>query len=71
MIGMEQVRKLAKDLTKTYHWPILISESTQVQVKEEFDTEFVDSVLVKGKTEPVRTYKLTGRRGVDVVKGWN
>jgi hypothetical protein len=57
-----------QDLTKTYQWPILISESTQRQVEEEFETEFVDSVLVKGKTEPVNTYKLIGRRGSDQVK---
>ena len=59
-----------QDLTKTYQWPILISESTQRQVQEEFESEFVDSVLVKGKSEPVNTYKLTGRRGSDPVKGW-
>lgn len=51
-----------QDLTKTYQWPILISESTQRQVQEEFETEFVDSVMVKGKTEPVNTYKLIGRK---------
>jgi adenylate cyclase len=60
-----------QDLTKTYHWPILISESTQRQIQDEFDTEFVDSVLVKGKSEPVNTYKLTGRKGADPVKGWS
>lgn len=51
-----------QDLTKTYQWPILMSESTQRQVQEEFETEFVDSVLVKGKTAPVNTYKLIGRK---------
>lgn len=59
-----------QDLTKTYQWPILISGSTQRQVEEEFETEFVDSVLVKGKSEPVNTYKLIGRRGSEQVKGW-
>lgn len=59
-----------QDLTKTYQWPVLISESTQRQVQEEFETEFVDSVLVKGKSEPVNTYKLIGRRGSEQVKGW-
>ncbi len=59
-----------QDLTKTYHWPILISESTQRQVQEEFETEFVDSALVKGKTEPVNTYKVTGRKGAEPIKGW-
>ncbi|MFZ5858896.1 MAG: CHASE2 domain-containing protein [Chloroflexota bacterium] len=59
-----------QDLTKTYQWPILISESTQRQVQEEFETEFVDSVVVKGKTEPVNTYKVTGRKGAEPIKGW-
>jgi adenylate cyclase len=59
-----------QDLTKTYQWPILISESTQRQVQEEFETEFVDSVVVKGKTEPVRTYKVVGRKGAEPIKGW-
>jgi adenylate cyclase len=52
-----------QDLTKTYAWPILISESTYQQVKEEFDTEFADAVLVKGKTKPVNVYKVIGRKG--------
>jgi adenylate cyclase len=59
-----------QDLTKTYQWPILISESTQRQVQEEFETEFIDSALVKGKTEPVNTYKVIGRIGVERIKGW-
>jgi adenylate cyclase len=49
-----------QDLTKTYKWPILISESTYQQVKDEFDAELADSVIVKGKTEPVNVYKLLG-----------
>jgi adenylate cyclase len=52
-----------QDLTKTYAWPILISESTYEQVKDEFDAEFVDAVTVKGKTKPVNVYKVIGRKG--------
>ena len=52
-----------QDLTKTYVWPILISESTYQQVKDEFDAEFVDAVIVKGKTKPVNVYKVIGRKG--------
>jgi len=52
-----------QDLTKTYAWPILISESTYQQVKDEFDTELVDAVVVKGKTQPVNVYKVIGRKG--------
>jgi adenylate cyclase len=52
-----------QDLTKTYAWPILISESTNQQVRDEFDTEFADAVTVKGKTKPVNVYKVLGRKG--------
>lgn len=52
-----------QDLTKTYAWPILISESTYQQVKDEFETEFADAVTVKGKTQPVNVYKVVGRKG--------
>jgi adenylate cyclase len=52
-----------QDLTKTYSWPILISESTYESVKDEFDTEFADAVTVKGKTKPVNVYKVVGRKG--------
>ena len=52
-----------QDLTKTYAWPILISESTYQQIKDEFDTEFADAVTVKGKTKPVNVYKVIGRKG--------
>jgi adenylate cyclase len=52
-----------QDLTKTYAWPILISESTYQSVKGEFDTEFADAVTVKGKTQPVNVYKVIGRKG--------
>ena len=52
-----------QDQTKEFGWPILISESTYLQVKEEFNAEFADSRLVKGKTEPVGIYKLLGAKG--------
>ncbi|HUM26733.1 MAG TPA: adenylate/guanylate cyclase domain-containing protein [Anaerolineales bacterium] len=52
-----------QDLTKTYAWPILISESTYQQVKDEFDVEFADAVTVKGKTKPVNVYKVLGYKG--------
>jgi adenylate cyclase len=52
-----------QDLTKTYAWPVLISESTWQQVKDEFDAELADAVVVKGKTQPVNVYKVIGRKG--------
>ncbi|GAB4497051.1 MAG: adenylate/guanylate cyclase domain-containing protein [Anaerolineales bacterium] len=52
-----------QDLTKAYAWPILISESTYQQVKDEFDCELADAVTVKGKTKAVNVYKVIGRKG--------
>ncbi|NOH03271.1 MAG: adenylate/guanylate cyclase domain-containing protein [Chloroflexi bacterium] len=52
-----------QDLTKTYAWPVLISESTYQQIKDEFEVEFADAVTVKGKTQPVNVYKVIGRKG--------
>jgi adenylate cyclase len=52
-----------QDQTKEFGWPILISETTYQQVKADFDAEFADSRLVKGKTEPVGIYKLIGHKG--------
>ncbi len=63
-----------QDLTKTYAWPILISESTYQQVKDEFDVELVDTVAVKGKTQAVNVYKLIGRKGApesEQIKPWH
>jgi len=51
-----------QDLTKTYQWPILISESTYDQVKDEFEAELADSVFVKGRSEAVKVYRLIGLR---------
>lgn len=62
-----------QDLTKTYSWPILISESTYQRVKDEFDTEFADAVTVKGKTKAVNVYKVLGKKGAkesERVQGW-
>jgi adenylate cyclase len=60
-----------QDLTKTYFWPILISESTYQLVKDEFETEFADSVVVKGKSTAVNLYKVTAwKRSGDQVQGW-
>ncbi|MFN8400960.1 MAG: adenylate/guanylate cyclase domain-containing protein [Anaerolineales bacterium] len=52
-----------QDLTKTYAWPILISESTYQQVKDDFDCELADAVTVKGKTKAVNVYKVIGEKG--------
>ena len=62
-----------QDLTKTYAWPILISESTYQSVKDEFETEFADAVTVKGKTQAVNVYKVIGRKGAkesEKLQGW-
>ena len=62
-----------QDLTKTYDWPILISESTYQHVKNEFDCEFADAVTVKGKTKVVNVYKVLGFIGApdsEQIKPW-
>ncbi len=63
-----------QDLTKTYQWPILISGSTYDQVKDEFEAELADSVIVKGRSESVKVYKLMGRRNApesDRIQPWD
>ncbi len=52
-----------QDLTKDVHWPLLISEFTYEKIKDEFDAEFAEERLVKGKTQPVGIYKVLGRKG--------
>ncbi len=52
-----------QDLTKTYAWPIIVSESTARAIESEFEVEFIEAAPVKGKAEPVRIYKLIGRKG--------
>ena len=52
-----------QDQTKEFAWPILISGAVYELVKDQFDAEYADSRLVKGKTEPVKIYKVLGRKG--------
>jgi adenylate cyclase len=52
-----------QDQTKTLAWPILVNESTAEMVQEEFDLELAAETLVKGKAEPVRIFKVLGRKG--------
>lgn len=52
-----------QDLSKTYRWPVIISESTYQSVKDKYDAELVDAVVVKGKTKAVNVYKLLGKKG--------
>jgi class 3 adenylate cyclase len=49
-------------LENNFHGPILISDATYQQIKDDFDTEFVDAVIVKGRTELVRIYKVLGNK---------
>jgi adenylate cyclase len=46
---------------KQYGTHILISESTQVKVQSEFVCMELDSVRVKGRTQPERIYELIGK----------
>ena len=49
-----------QDLSKGYGWSMIISESTMQAIKDEMETEFIESRLVKGKSEAVKIYKLIG-----------
>lgn len=49
-----------QDLTKTYKWPLLISENTLQAIGDTFLTEYVDAPVVKGKSVPVKIYRVLG-----------
>ena len=51
-----------QDLSKVYGWSMMISDSTNEAIKEEMETEFVEARQVKGKSEPVKIYKLLGEK---------
>ncbi len=57
-----------QDLTKEYQWPLLITEATYQKIKDEFDAEFLEARLVKGKTVPVRIYRVLGKQGAPEVE---
>ncbi|MEK7441727.1 MAG: adenylate/guanylate cyclase domain-containing protein [Chloroflexota bacterium] len=52
-----------QDLTKDLKWPLLISEFTYDQVKDDYEAEFAEARMVKGKTKPVGIYRVIGRKG--------
>ncbi|TAK14148.1 MAG: adenylate/guanylate cyclase domain-containing protein [Anaerolineae bacterium] len=47
-----------QDQTKEFNWPILISGETWEQIQDEFQADFAEAKLLKGKSEPVKIYKL-------------
>ncbi|MBI4787158.1 MAG: adenylate/guanylate cyclase domain-containing protein [Chloroflexi bacterium] len=51
-----------QDLTKEYHWPLLVSEATYAKIKDEFEAEFVEIRHVKGKSIPVGIYRVLGAK---------
>ena len=52
-----------QDQTKVLGWPILVSERTATLVQDEFEVEFAALQPIKGKQEPVKIYKVLGRKG--------
>ena len=52
-----------QDQTKVLGWPIVVSERTALLVQEEFDIEFGALQAIKGKRDPVKIYKIMGRKG--------
>jgi adenylate cyclase len=47
-----------QDQTKELGFPVLFSEATYEQIKGEFPAHFVTERMLKGKSEPVRIYRL-------------
>jgi adenylate cyclase len=52
-----------QDQTKIVGWPILVSERTAELVKGEFEVEFAALQAIRGKSQPVRIYKVLGHKG--------
>jgi adenylate cyclase len=52
-----------QDLTKEYDWPVLLTDSTYKQVKDEFDAQYIDSRVLRGRSEEVVLFKLLGPKG--------
>ncbi len=46
--------------TKTYHTPLLISQSTyyELEIPEKYDIRFLDRIRVKGKRQPLSLYEV-------------
>ncbi len=60
-------------ITRKYGTPekpvnLIISEVTYQLVKEFFECRFVDEIIVKGKTIPVKIYEVYGRKIVNIAK---
>ncbi|MBI3158823.1 MAG: adenylate/guanylate cyclase domain-containing protein [Chloroflexi bacterium] len=61
-----------QDQTKEFDWPILISGETWAQIQDEFEADFAEAKLLKGKSEPVQIYKLRATKdGTLRVKMWD
>jgi adenylate cyclase len=55
-----------QELSKTYAWPVIISESTAQAIQDEFEVEYLEDAALKGKSEPVKVYKMLGRKSVAI-----
>lgn len=53
-----------EELTKTHQTAILMSESTYQSIKNAVDVRFIENALLKGKSESVNIYEVTGIKDV-------
>jgi len=52
-----------EDLNKEYGTSILINKETRNDIGDAFVTRWIDTVLVKGRSRPVKIYEVLGERG--------
>jgi len=52
-----------EDLNKQYGTDILINDSTNREIEDRFVTQWIDKVILKGKSRPVEMYQVLGEKG--------